>query len=505
MRPEIRVVDKGQIDSILDQALEILEKMGFEIQGAALRQRVLEAGLVVGADGRVRFPRPMVEKAIAAAPTSFSLFNRDGGVHTEIGGDKVHFVPGSSALRVLDAQTGVTREAITADFVDYVRLAHGLPHIAYLATAFSTGDVPLEVADAWRLYLCMSQSPKPVVTGAFTAHGVPRMAEMMTLFRRDWADLRLRPFSIFTITATGNFRYSEDSCQNLLDCAAWGIPMEFTPVTLMGLIAPVTVLEAAVFHTADVLAGITMTQLLRPGNPVLFGGAPAAFHMGEATSPMAAIEAQRLNMVYAAVGKYLGLPTQAYMALSDSKALDAQAGAESFSTGLLAALAGINSVSGPGMLDYVLVFSLAKLVLDNELCGQALHFVRDLRPADGARAIDLARELIADGHLLAAEHTLQHWPAQLHLPNKVIDRAGRDKWEREGRPDLMKRATAEVRKGLAAFNVPQLDEHLNRELIKIIRSGMMNELRLPEIPALPVVKERRGNVKRGRPRKREDV
>jgi trimethylamine--corrinoid protein Co-methyltransferase len=154
--------------------------------------------------------------------------------------------------------------------------------------------------------------------------------------------------SIFTITATGMFRYSEDSGQNLLDCVEWGIPVEIVPVTLMGLIAPVTLVGATVFHTVDVLAGITMAQIIKPGAPVLFGGAPATFHMKAASAPMAAIEAQHLNVAYVAVAKNLGLPTQAYMALSDSKFLDAQAGAETFSSALLAALAGVNSVSGPG-------------------------------------------------------------------------------------------------------------------------------------------------------------
>ena len=123
-----------------------------------------------------------------------------------------------------------------------------------------------------------------------------------------------------------------------------------------------------------------MAQLVRPGAPVLFGGAPATFHMKIASSPMAAIEALHLDVAYVAVAKRLGLPTQSYMALSDGKVLDAQAGAETFGSALLAALAGVNSVSGPGMLDFVLVFSLAKLVFDDEACGQALHFVRGIEP-----------------------------------------------------------------------------------------------------------------------------
>ena len=196
---------------------------------------------------------------------------------------------------------------------------------------------------------------------------------MMQLFRRDRAELIAKPMSIFTITATGNFRFGEDSCQNLLDCVEAGIPVEIVPVTLMGLIAPVTLVGSLVFHCVDVLTGITMAQIVKPGAPVLFGGAPATFHMRAASAPMAAIEAQRLNVGYVAIAKSLGLPTQAYMALSDGKFLDAQAGAETMTSAMLAALAGVNSVSGPGMLDFVLTFSLPKLLFDNEVCGQCLQ------------------------------------------------------------------------------------------------------------------------------------
>mgnify|MGYP000546896382 FL=1 len=253
--------------------------------------------------------------------------------------------------------------------------------------------------------MILTNSKKPVVSGAFTEHGVPRMAEMMQLFRSDLADLIARPMSIFTITATGNFRYSEDSCQNLIDCVEAGIPVEIVPVTLMGLIAPVTTVGATVFHTVDVLAGITMAQVIRPGAPVLFGGAPATFHMKVASSPMSAVEALALDAAYVAVAKSLGLPCQSYMALSDGPILDAQAGAETFGSALIAALAGVNSVSGPGMLDFLLVFNLPKLVFDDEMCGQALRFVRDIEPRDDLPVGPLIDQLMADQHLICLLYT----------------------------------------------------------------------------------------------------
>lgn len=503
MRPSLRVLDDDLTARILDEAKRVLSEIGVEVRGTALRERLLETGLRTDPKGeRILFPPEVVDRAIETAPSTFTLYDRAGRPHAELGHGRSHFVPGSSGLRVIDRHTGEARHATTTDFVELVRLADGLESIAYLATAFSTADVPAQISDAWRLALCLLGSERPVVSGAFSEHGVPRMVELMQLFRRDRDDLVARPMSIFTITATGSFRYGEDSCQNLLDCVEAGIPVEIVPVTLMGLIAPVTLVGATVFHTADVLAGVAMAQLVRPGAPVLFGGAPAAFHMKAASSPMAAVEALHLDVTYVQVGRSLGLPTQAYMALSDSYALDAQAGAETFGSAILAALAGVDSVSGPGMLAYVLAFSLPKLVLDDELCGQALHLQRPIEPKDDLPTTDLVRSLLAEQHLITDPHTIEHWPQELWVTGPTIDRENRESWDLSGTPDLVARATAEVERRLAAYRTPEIDPAAAAELVAIVQAGEPDAV-LPEIPPAPEGElavegpQRRRNRRRG--------
>ena len=487
MRPTLRLLSDELIDQIIDEAKRVLAETGMEVRGAEMKRRLLAAGLPTNAGGdRVLFPRDVVERAVASAPSSFWLYDRDGNPHADLGGDRVHFVPGSSGLKWADHRTGEVRLATSTDFVEYIRLADGLEHIAYLATAFSTNDdIEPQVSDAWRLYLALLNSKKPIVSGAFTERGVPRMVEMLRLFRADADDLRARPMSIFTITATGNFRYSEDSCQNLIDCVEAGIPVEIVPVTLMGLVAPVTTVGATVFHTADVLAGITMAQVVRPGAPVLFGGAPATFHMKKASSPMAAIEAFQLDAAYVAVGKRLGLPTQSYMALSDSPVLDAQAGAETFGSALIAALAGVNSVSGPGMLDFLLVFSLPKLVADDDWCGQALRFVREVKAMDDLPVRDLVDRLLADQHLIMAPHTIANWESTLYLPSPVTFRDNREAWLRAGGKDTYQRAADEAERRLARYRQIETDAAVDAELRRIMMTGLETQTELPLAPPAP--------------------
>jgi trimethylamine---corrinoid protein Co-methyltransferase len=167
------------------------------------------------------------------------------------------------------------RAPSSRDFVEYVKLADGLRTIDYLSTAFIPSDIPQDIADAWRLYLVLAHSKRPVVSGAFTAWGVPRMGELLAMFRAGKDDLIRRPMAIFTCCPNTPLRWGEDPIANLMDCAEWGIPIEVVPVLMLGMISPVTTVGALVLHTAEVLSGLTIAQVVRPGTPVIFGGAPA--------------------------------------------------------------------------------------------------------------------------------------------------------------------------------------------------------------------------------------
>ncbi len=471
MRPTLSVLEPALIDRIIDEAIGVLETTGVMIDDERALKRLAGAGLEADATtGRVRFPRASVERALATAPSSVTLHDRDGAVAAVLEGDNVHFVPGSSALRVLDRRTQKARTPLTPDFVEYVRLADGLKNISYLSTAFIPTDIPQDVADVWRLYLVLAHSKRPVVSGAFTAWGVPRMGQVMAMFRDDRADLVRRPMSIFTCCPNTPLRWGEDPVANIMDCAEWGIPIEIVPVLLLGMISPVTTVGALVLHTAEVLSGLVIAQSVRPGTAVIFGGAPASFHMQLMTNPMTAVEALQLYCGYAQVAKRLGLPCQAYMALSDSKFNDPQAGMETGVGAFLAASAGINSVSGPGMLDYVNCFSFEKLVFDDEIVAHARRFVRPVEVREDLPAGELIAELVRDNHLLTSEHTLAHWPDELYMPGPTLDRTNWDQWAEQGSRDWRARANEVIDETLAAYEVAPLERRLHDGIRQLISS-----------------------------------
>jgi trimethylamine--corrinoid protein Co-methyltransferase len=193
------------------------------------------------------------------------------------------------------------------------------------------------------------------------------------------------------------------------------------------------------------------------------------------TNPMTAVEALQVYCGYAQVAKHLKLPCQAYMALSDSKFNDPQAGMETGIGAFLAAAVGFNSVSGPGMLDYVNCFSFEKLVFDDEVVAHAKRFVRPVEVRGDLPAAELMDELVRDKHLLTSEHTLEHWPEELYLPGPMVDRTNWDQWEAQGSKTWRDRALERIDETLAAYEEEPLPERLHAEVRDLFRRTCSDE------------------------------
>jgi trimethylamine--corrinoid protein Co-methyltransferase len=465
MRPTLRLLEDGLLDRILDEARTLLADLGVEIPNPAVLDLLGAHGAGVDqARSRAYLPGPLVDRALATAPAAFPLYDVTGRQTHDLGGDRVYFTPGSAAIRLLDGATGEVRTPDTADYIRYVRLVTGLPHIAAQSTAFIPADVPSGISDSYRLYLSLLHGEKPVVTGAFTVEAFDLMRDLQVIARGSEAALRAAPLTIFSCCPTAPLRWSDVTSQNLVDCARAGIPVEFISMPLAGFVAPVTLVGSIVQHAAETLSGVVIAQLASPGAPMLWGGSPAVFDVRYETTPMGAIETAMLDCANAEVGRRLGMPTQGYVALSDAKLLDAQAGLETAMGAMLAALSGINSISGPGMLDFESCQSLEKLVLDNEICGMALRLLRGIEPRDDFPALPIFRELLRDEHLLIAKHTRRWLKDQITFPGPVIDRSNQSRWQEEGRLTLGERARREVERLVEAAAPSPLDSQVRAAL-----------------------------------------
>ena len=488
MRPTVRVLSEELVERIVGEALALLREPGVRVHNEEALRLLAEAGAEVDRGALVaRIPEKIVRDALGSVPKAFDLYTLDGRPAVHYGGDHVHFDPGSAALAILDPATGQERVPATADFVRLVKLVERLPQIDAQSTSMICGDVAAEIGDLYRLYLALNFIRKPIVTGAFRTDTWWVMKEMLALVAGGEEALAARPIAVFDVCPSPPLLWSDLTCQNLIDCARAGIPAELVSMPLAGATAPVTLAAAVVQHAAENLSGITIGQLARRGAPIVWGGSPAAFDMREGTTPMGDVGTWMIDCAYTQVGKHLGLPTHAYLGMSDAKVLDAQCGMESMGGTVMAALAGVNMVSGAGMLDFESCQSLEKLVLDAEMIGMAKRLIRGIEPREEPIALDLFKRHGHQADYLADPHTLRWFAKELYLPSAVIDRSTYDGWKRKGAKTTAERAAERVDQLVASYEQPSMSPEVRTELRSIAtraaqKFGMKE---LPELAELP--------------------
>jgi len=467
MRPTLRFLDDQLIARILDEARDLLKTLGVTIHNPELLSVLGDHGgeVDLSAD-HVKLTDGMIDQALKTAPGSFKLYDVLGNQTHDFSGNNVHFVPGSAAVNFHDNTTGEIRRPTTADYVRYAKLMGSMENIAAQSTAFIPADVADPIADSYRLFLSLLYCEKPVVTGAFSSAGFRAIRDLQLIVRGSAEELKQKPLAILSACPTPPLKWSQAASQNLVNCAKAFIPVEYISMPLSGFMAPVTLVGSLIQHTAETLSGVVISQVSNPGAPALYGGAPAIFDMRYETTPFGAVETMMIDCAHTEIGKFLGLPTQAYTSMSDAKQLDAQAGLETAMGATLGALAGINNISGPGILDFINCQSLEKLVVDNEICGMTFRMLRGIEPREDFPALPIFQEFLRDRHLIIADHTRRHMRNEIRFPGPVIDRANRARFEGKGGTSLRERASGQVERLVAAAEPSRLDDGVKAQLVE---------------------------------------
>jgi trimethylamine--corrinoid protein Co-methyltransferase len=485
MQPRLDLLTPDLIARILDEAFQLMVKPGIKVQSPEARRLLAGAGAAVDEGTEVvSIPEKIVRDALYSTPGTFHLYDRHGNQKVTYGGNAVHFDPGSSGVHVLDPETLEHKPAYTPDLIRVVKVAEMLPQYDAQSTAIVCNEVPKAVGDLYRLYIVLMHSEKPVVTGAFSIKTLDAMIDMMALFTGgDRAALAEKPQAVFDICPSPPLIWSAFGAQNLIALARAGVPAEIVSMPLAGAVAPVTLLGAVTQHAAECLSGITIHQLAKPGAPIVWGGAPAIFDMRKGTTPMGAVETAMIDAAYSQVGKSLEVPTHAYLCTSDSKLVDAQAGLESGMTALIGALAGINMISGAGMLDFLACQSPEKLVVDAEAIAMARRLLAGLEVRTATLATALFEGINFKGDFLKQRITRDLFFKEQYLPSPVIDRDSIRGWQQGGGADTFARARARTQELLAGYERPQVALEHEKDLTAMVaflakEAGMD---RLPEI------------------------
>lgn len=450
-----------QIKQIHQASLTVLEHTGIHMENEEALALYQQGGARV--DGhRVYITPAMVEEALEKAPSKVLLAGRDPDQDVVLEGKRVYAGTGGSPTMVLDPSADVVRPGTVQDLANLARLADALEHCDFVVVPLHPTDVPDEDVPVNRFYVCLTHSTKHVMGGVGSVEGAREVIEMGTMIAGSLETLRERPFlSAITSWMISPLYLDSNVTDILIEWCKHGLPVALSSAPMAGSTSPVTLAGSLVQLNAEQLSGIVLTQLVRPGTPVLAGYIPGVADMRTGGYLGGAVEFGMMQAAAAQLAHFYQVPIYCSGGMTDSKLPDAQAGYEKMATLLLAAMGGCNYIHHAfGMVTNMSVASLEQAVIDDEIVGMAMRVLRGIEVTEDSMAVEAIHRVEPGGHYLMDAHTVQFMRSELFYP-PLADRQNRAMWGAAGKQDTRARAIARVEKLLQEHQAPGLPSEVD--------------------------------------------
>ncbi len=461
-----RPLDNTGMERIHRAVLDVLEQVGIGECLPSTIEHLTAIGCTLKDNGRITFPRSLVEDYIARANRDFLLAGRDPGHDLELNGSRVYFGTAGAAVNIVDPFTGHYRDSTLRNLYDCARLVDSLDNIHY----FQRTMVPRELGDSFEMdfntcYACVAGTNKHVGT---SWGGVPQLdasIEMLHLLAGGEKQWRERPFvSMSCCFTVSPLKWADVACECLEVGARAGMPILLVSLGQAGATAPAALAGTVVTVVAEVLAGMIYVNAVAPGNPCIIGTWPFVSDLRTGAMCTGSGEQALLTSACGQMSKYYDLISGIPAGISDSKIPDAQSGYEKALNHVLTANSGANMVyECGGMQASLMGYSLESLVLDNDSVGAALRTIRGLEVNDETVSVDIIKEICVDGpgHFLAHSQTMELMERDYVYP-AFGDRLAFGEWIERGAASSLDRAIAHVDKILASHYPAYIPGNLDR-------------------------------------------
>jgi trimethylamine--corrinoid protein Co-methyltransferase len=458
-------LSRQQCERLHNASLEILERTGVRLFESEAVELLRKAGAFVAEGNRVRIPSGLVEKAFSTVPKRVVLCNRYGERVIFLEDQRTFYGPGSDCLNVLDHRTGVRRQPVIHDVIEGITLCDALPHVDFVMSLFLPGDVDQSIAERYQMEIMLSYTTKPIVFVTYDFEGCVDAVEMAEAVVGGPEALRQNPMVTCYINVATGLKHNPESLQKLLYLAGKGLPAIYVPVVSGGMTGPVTLAGDMAMVNAGVLTGLVLSQLKREGTPFIMPGwGGEALDMRTMIGPYCTPDSRGMAM---ALAQYYNLPAFGLGAASESKLVDTQAGAEAVLTMMAETMAGANMIHDLGYLESGMTFSLAQLVVCDEIVSWIEHFMTGIEINDETLALDLIDKMGPDGQYLDSEHTYNHYRERWYP--RVFDRENYDNWLAHGGKSLPERAADRVNEILSEHKPEPLPEDIRSRVNTIVR------------------------------------
>lgn len=426
-------------------ALDALETIGLADAPPSGVEILTGAGAIQGDDGRIRFPRALVEDMLSKARREITLFSRDGKNDLTLSGNRVHYGTAGAAVHIVDVHGNNYRESTVQDLHDAARIVDKLDNVHFLQRPMVCRDIADNYEmDLNTIYACTSGTTKHIGTSFTEPAFVAGAFDMLYEIAGGEAAYRARPFvSNSNCFVVPPMRFATESCEVMEACIRGGMPVLLLSAGMAGATAPSTIAGAITQATAECLAGLVYVNAISPGHPAIIGTWPFGLDLRTGAMSVGSGEQALLTAGCAQMHNFYGLPGGATGGASDSKMPDMQAGWEQMCTNVLAGLSGLNMVyEAAGMHASLLGFCHESLILGDDIIGQAMRCVRGIEVTDETLALDQMAQVCmgGPGHYLGTDQTLNRMQSDYVYPS-IGDRTSPKEWAELDKPDLLVKAT----------------------------------------------------------------
>lgn len=450
-------LSESDLDRLHAAALEVLRDPGARITRPEARDLLVGNGATLEGEDLVRIPPELVERALEAAPSRFTIFDRAGEPVLELGAGNVYVGAGVTNLNYLDPRDSSIGPYTLEATAESALLADALPNIDFVATPGVTrpaDDLPLHVVNQSEFLAMVTNTTKPLMP---LIAGGPELADiydMAALVAGGPDALRERPFLVPYLNSVSPMLFNPETLDKLFVAVDRGMPVCCQAAPQVGATGPVTVAGTLVVSAAETLVGLVLAQLRRPGTPFVSGTVPFVMDMRFGTVTAGGPDGVRFMLAMAQLCRRWGLPLVGMSFGGDAKDADEQAALETGFYGFGTVLGGVDMVFDAGCIEGGLLFSPELLVIADELVGMIRRAVEPIEVSDETIALDVIRSVGVGNVFLGEEHTLRHF-RELWSP-RLLSWDGRLQWETAGAKTLRERARERVLHLWETHEVPAL-------------------------------------------------
>ena len=477
-KPRLEVVSKQQMWDMHQASLDILQGTGFDMQHAGVRSMLLEAGCAERQDGRVTMPARLVEHALGTAPKSFDMFDQQGKHAMTLTGDNCFYGTGSDTLFTLDLENGLRRRTHLQDTANFARMVDALGNMDFAMSMSNPDDVPIEEIYVHVFAEMVRNTNKPIIFIADNRDDMAKIHAIASLVAGGEKKLAQKPFIMNYSEAISPLVYPSNVMDRLVFAAEKRFPICLPSGCNAGSGGPVTLAGSMALGLAENMVGLVVHQLVSPGAPFLFAPNVSVLDM---RTTVVSYGCPEWSLTQAALAQMrdeiYGIPIWAFAGSSDSKTLDAQAGAEAMFSIATAMQSRCNIIHDVGYLEFGTTSSLELVVLADELVAMSRHFNQGIPVDKDSLALEVIDQVARGGEsssiFLTHPHTFQNFRSAQFLP-ELLDRERFVNWNQKGAMDAYDRCNQKARELLDSHQVERKPDGVLGEVAEILEPSIQS-------------------------------